>query len=316
MVRNILCFFLFLFVSCTSSSVPTRLDLWMEQNGKMKILSTTQMIDDLVEAVGGERVDHLALIQGEIDPHSYELVKGDDEKLSFADVVFGNGLQLEHGASLKARLDNHPHFTPIGDVIFRQEPEKFLYIDGVLDPHIWMDISLWVCAVDVIEETLSMQDPAGEKQYKQRAEQLKNKMLVRHDEIQTRFAAIPQEKRYLVTSHNAFNYFTRAYLCPEGWERERCEAPEGLAPDGQLGPSDIQRIVDHLCLHKISVVFSESNVSRDSLRKIVSCCLEKGVRVRICQRHLYGDSMGQEARNYLEMITHNASVIEDEWLRN
>ncbi len=304
------------FASCTSSPQGMKLDEWMENSGKVKVLSTTQMIDDLVEAVGGERVDHLVLIQGEIDPHSYELVKGDDEKLSFADLVFGNGLQLEHGASLRARLEKHPHFVGLGDEILKKEPQRFLPIDGVLDPHIWMDISLWAEGVDVIARALTRQDPEGREYFAKQAEEMKAKMLSLHKEIQDSFALIPEEKRYLVTSHNAFNYFTRAYLCFEGWESERCSAPEGLSPDGQLSPSDIQRIVDHLCSHKISVVFSESNVSRDSLKKIVSCCQEKGVGVRICHKPLYGDSMGEEAKNYLEMIHRNAEVIRNEWLRN
>lgn len=311
----ILGLFLF-FSSCSFSSKPSHLDTWQEGSGKVKVLSTTQMIDDLVEAVGGERVQHLVLIQGEIDPHSYELVKGDDEKLSFADLVFGNGLKLEHGASLRTRLEKHPHFVGLGDEIFKKNPEKFLHIDKVIDPHIWMDISLWAEGVDVIVEALIQEDPEGEEVFAQRAAHVKEKMLLLHKEIQEAFALIPEKKRYLVTSHNAFNYFTRAYLCLEKWDEERCSAPEGLAPDGQLSPSDIARIVDHLCSHQISVVFSESNVSRDSLKKIVSCCAEKGTQVRICEKPLYGDSMGEEARNYLEMMHRNAEVIRNEWLRS
>ena len=75
-----------------------------------------------------------------------------------------------------------------------------------------------------------------------------------------------------MTSHDAFNYFARAYLAdPEEVEwQKRFEAPEGLAPDGQLSVADIQRIIDHICMYRIAVLFPESNVSRDSLRKIIS----------------------------------------------
>ena len=87
---------------------------WESPNGKVKILSTTQMIDDVVGQIGGDRVDHICLIEGEIDPHSYELVKGDDEKIGFAQLFFYNGLGLEHGASLHYQIAQHPHAVDSG----------------------------------------------------------------------------------------------------------------------------------------------------------------------------------------------------------
>lgn len=104
----VLCLFL-LFGCSKNSSIPKNdLNNWMSANGKIKVLSATAMIDDLVGQVGREKVDHLALIVGEVDPHAYELVKGDGEKLSFAQIVFYNGLGLEHGASLRYQLQHHP----------------------------------------------------------------------------------------------------------------------------------------------------------------------------------------------------------------
>lgn len=309
MIKYLILLLLTLF-ACQSSPHGNE---WMEKNGKVKVLSTTAMIDDMVGQVGKERIDHSALMVGEVDPHSYELVKGDDEKLSYAQVVFSNGVGLEHGASLRVRLQKHPHSVAIGDAIQKSAPEKLLYIDGQLDPHIWMDISLFAEGIDAIVEALTLEDPSGADYYRQNGEELRSKMLATHQDIVNLFAAVPNEKRYLVTSHNAFNYFTRAYLSFGIWEEERCAAPEGLAPDGQLSSTDIQRIIDHLCTYHIPVVFSESNVSRDSLKKIVSCCKEKGLAVHICSKPLYGDSMGEHVKSYLEMIRHNAEVMKNEW---
>ena len=97
------------------SSPESPLHRWMQDNGKVKILSTTAMIDDLVGQIGGDRVDHLVLITGEMDPHSYEMVKGDEEKFSCASLIFFNGLGFEHGASLRAQLQNHPHAIALGN---------------------------------------------------------------------------------------------------------------------------------------------------------------------------------------------------------
>jgi len=120
---------------------------------------------------------------------------------------------------------------------------------------------------------------------------------------------VPSEKRYLVTSHDAFRYFTRAYLADPGelnWD-ERFAAPEGLAPDGQLSPIDIQNIIDFLRTHHISVLFPESNVSRDSVSKIVSAGNESGLHLRLCRQSLCGDSLC--GLSYLEMMRQNAEVI-------
>jgi manganese/zinc/iron transport system substrate-binding protein len=309
-----------LLAGCSSSS---DMDQWIKQNDKMKVLSTTAMIDDIVGQIGGERVDHIPLILGEIDPHGYELVKGDDEKITFAQILFYNGLGLEHGASLRYALDHHPCAIAVGNSVQRAVPDSILYSEQNIDPHIWMDISLWSHIVDPIADTLVKLDPLGADLYHRNAEALKKKMENEHQAIKAAFAQIAEQKRYLVTSHDAFNYFTRAYLAsaeetePSQWNK-RFDAPEGLAPEGQLSTTDIQQIVEHLIRYQIKVVFSESNVSADSLKKIVHACRQKGLHVEICSEHLYGDAMGCKgsgAENYLKMIQHNADVILKEWIK-
>jgi manganese/zinc/iron transport system substrate-binding protein len=130
-----------------------------------------------------------------------------------------------------------------------------------------------------------------------------------HAGVLSRLQEIPSDKRYLVTSHDAFHYFTRSYLADPGqadWA-ERFAAPEGLAPEGQLNPRDIQAIIDFLRAKKISVLFPESNVSRDSIRKIAVAGRELGLEIRICSEPLYGDAMS--GLSYLDMMRHNAETI-------
>ncbi len=299
----------------------SRFEAWMKDNGKVKVLATTAIIDDIVGQVGGERVDHLSLICGEIDPHSYELVKGDDEKLSAAQIVFYNGLGLEHGASLRYQLEHHPKTVAVGQSVLERFPEQMIYDHGQMDPHIWMDIALWSAIIDPIVEALIDLDPQGRDLYEKNAEALRQTMLEEDARIRAQLQAVSSNKRYLVTSHDAFNYFTRSYLrSPDEIEQSQWEArfkaPEGLSPDGQLSAADIQAIIDHLAVYDIRVVFPESNVSRDSLRKIVHACRQKGFDVEICSDVLYGDAMGGEesqAETYLKMMRHNADLIVSYW---
>ena len=306
------CFFLFLLtvVVCSCSKRETVTTRWSQENGKVKVLTTIAMIEDLVKQIGGEDVDVITLIRGELDPHSYELVKGDDEKFERADLIFYNGLGLEHGLSLRQNLINNHKAVAVTHKILKEKPSLFLKIDGQYDPHIWMDIGLWVETIDSIVDALSEKDPEHGPNYRARAELVRQEMLDADTAVYELLQAIDPQKRYLVTSHDAFHYFARHYLAEKGeadWQI-RCRAPEGLAPEAHMSVSDVVELVKHIRALQISVLFPESNVSKDSLRKIVHALREMGSKIRLCQETLYGDSMGG-ASSYLEMIIHNAHVI-------
>ena len=311
-VRVVICSLLILVSwAVTGCSRPeTDSKRWCYDNGKLKVLTTLSMIDDIVQQIGGDRVDTIPLIRGELDPHSYELVKGDDEKFARADLIFYNGLGLEHGLSLRQNLENNPKGVAVAEPILRQNPSLILKVDGQYDPHVWMDIALWMRTVEPITESLAEKDPQHAQEYRSRGAAVLEKMKEADARVFSTLQAVPSNKRYLVTSHDAFHYFARHYLADADetdWQK-RCQAPEGLAPEAHMSVSDVIAIVSHIEAFHITVLFPESNVSKDSLRKIVDAGRQKGLAVRISQETLYGDSMGG-ARSYLDMITHNADVI-------
>lgn len=314
-------FLIFVLVSCSSDPCRTSpLRQWMQADGKIKVLSTTAMIDDLVREVGGDEVDTIILIKGDLDPHSYQLVKGDDEKLARADILFANGLNLEHGPSLQRSLRDNPKAVMLGDLLMKSRPDKILKLKGDTDPHIWMDISIWSLNVPLISEALSRLRPEKSAYFQERGQKLIEELTQAHTEVLQIVHEVPAEKRYLVTSHDAFSYFARAYLAEpdeilnDQW-RDRFQAPEGLAPESQISQQDIKEIIDHLKTYNIQVVFPESNVSRDCLQKIVQAGNEKGLQVRLGNPYLYGDSMGpcgSDGDTYLKMIKHNAKTIRED----
>lgn len=290
---------------------------WYERNGKVKVLSTTAMIDDIVKQVGGDKVDGLTLIRGGLDPHSYQLVKGDDEKLAYADLIFYNGLGLEHGPSLQELLTEKSNSFALGDAIYQDNETLILNYQGQIDPHIWMDISLWNRTVPFIVDQLSKHDPANAAYYKNNGQKTLRDLQTAHDNLRKVLQSVPEQKRYLVTSHDAFNYFTRAYLATDDevrsntWQK-RFAAPEGLSPESQLSAADIQLIIDHLKQYNIHVIFSESNVSRDSIRKIAQSSEDNGLQVTIANAYLYADAMGEpgsEGDTYVKMVTYNGRTI-------
>lgn len=294
-----------------------QLKQWMTPDGKVKVLSTVAMIDDLVKQIGGDHVDTLVLITGQLDPHSYQLVKGDDEKFMVAHIVFFNGLNLEHGPSLQKTLYSSKKAVGLGDKLREQDPNAILHYNGQLDPHIWMDVAMWNRTVPYIVDALSERDPAHAEEYHRNGARLQQELAEVNTKIKGALQAIPEQKRYLVTSHDAFNYFARAYLAtPEeaadGTWQKRFTAPEGLSPDSQLSAADIRGIINHLTKYRIQVLFPESNLSRDSIRKIVDAGKESGLNLWIADCPLFADAMGapgHEGDTYVKMVQYNARLI-------
>ncbi len=317
-----------LLAGCSNSdhSAPKNgLQRWAANQGKIKVLSTVAMIDELVRLVGGSHVDGLTLIQGDLDPHAYQPVKGDDEKFLMADLVFYNGLGLEHGPSWQHYLSHQDKAVGIGNRLNEEYPSLILYDDaGQRDPHIWTDISLWAKTVPYIVEALSRFDPEHAEEYRANGDSLYQKMMATHEELYDKMQQIPEKQRFFVTSHDAFNYFTRAYLSTseerldETWHK-RFAAPEGLAPDSQLSTTDIQEIIDHLRLYHVHILFPESNLSKDSIRKLVQAGKEAGLDLMIADIPLYGDAMGPPGSTgdtYLKMIEHNVDILSQYLIKN
>ncbi len=292
----------------------------MEPTDKLKVMATTGIIEDMVKEIGQNEVAVISLIQGDLDPHSYQLVKGDQEKLTESAIIFANGLGLEHGPSLKAYLENSSKTVFLGDEIAKEKPDDILRYKGQTDPHIWMDISLWKLAIPHVVKALSKARPDQKELFEKRGQKLFSDYEKADQEIKVFISTIPPNKRYLVTSHDAFNYFARAYLADEK-EREagqwevRFQAPEGLAPDSQLSLNDIRFIVNHLKKYGIEVIFPESNLSPDSLKKIIDAAKEEGIQVKLGNPYLYGDAMGPKGSDgdtYLKMLWHNAKTIKED----
>jgi len=294
---------------------------WACEKDKIRVLSTTAMIGDLVQEIGGERVSSLILIQGDLDPHSYELVKGDDEKFSRAQIVFCNGLGLECGASLSHLLKEHSHTVYLGHTLQKKRPDQIVREGVQIDPHIWMDMSLWAEMIQPIQEALSQLDPQGKEGFLSRAADLRKKMLEEDAALQKAMHQVPKERRHLITSHDAFNYFSRHYLAEEGEEewKDRFTSPEGIAPDGQLSSADVERIVNKIAACDVRVVFPESNVARHSLLKVIEVCRKKGIEVRLSKAVLYTDAMGppgSDADTYLKMMRKNVETLVGQLMSN
>ncbi len=301
---------LLLFIGCQKMEQRhNQIKAWMEDNGAIKVLCTTEYVVSLVRSVGGEAVDVLSLVNGSNDPHSYQLVKGDNEKFLRSDLVFSTGLGLEMGASLARYLALY-NAIAIGDYI-AHETQQAIFVGPTVDPHMWMDISLWAQGVDVIAQQLTAIRPDVSEYFKKNAFDTKNRLMEVHEKIRTLLHTVPPEHRYLVTTHDAFHYFCRAYLAEQkeqqsGEWSKRCIAPEGFAPESQISTHDLDTVISYIIQHHISEVFVESEMNEDSVKKIIDVCRERGQDVTLSDEALYSDTIDG---TYEKTIEHNAEVI-------
>lgn len=325
-LSSLLLFLFLIFTGCSSESGYQKKQMqWLEPSTALPVLCTTEMIEALVSRIGGNYVKTLPLVYGELDPHSYQMVKGDKQKFDHAHIVFCNGLELEHGPSLKSALANHSDVVFLADLLKKTDFSRFIYHGSIPDPHIWLDVALFSQLCPLIAQELSRKDPAHSSYYNEEAIKLRSEMLALHEDLYQRFQSISSQKRYLVTSHEAFYYFARAYLKDKeedekSWKNRFC-APEGLAPESQISLHRLMEIVSYIQNKQIHTVFLEVNVSSDAVYKIQEILSKKKYLLEVFSDPLFSDCMpsmsdehqGDPTARYFHMIRSNADIILKQW---
>jgi manganese/zinc/iron transport system substrate-binding protein len=274
-------------------------------NGRLLVVSTTGMINDVVRSIGGQRVDARALMGEGVDPHLYKATPGDVRLLSGAALVFYNGLHLEGrmGDVLQNLASRRP-VVAVGETIdparLRSPPE----FDGHPDPHVWFDVDLWSQVARAVRDALVKADPAGKDAYTAAAEEYLSRLDELHAWCRDQIQRIPGPARLLITAHDAFGYFGRAY----GIE---VMGIQGISTDSEASLRDIAHLVDILVERKVPAVFVESSVPRKTIDALVEGCNARGHSVAI-GGELFSDAMGPdgtETGTYIGMVRHNVNTI-------
>ncbi len=248
----------------------------------LKVVTTTTMITDLVQRVGGAEVQVTGLMGPGVDPHLYKPTASNIATLRNADVIFYNGLHLE-GKLVEVLEQLERGGKPAHALSTALPPDRLLSLDNggqaTADPHIWGDAEQWASCVSVVVEGLAKADAAHAELYKQRGEALKQEYLALHTWAKERVATLPAENRLLITSHDAFNYFGRAY----GLE---VLGIQGLSTATEAGLADIARLADLIRARKVKSIFIESSVSPATIERLAK---DSGAKIG---GELFSDAMG------------------------
>ena len=274
-------------------------------DGRVDVVATVGMLADAVEHVGGDLVDVKSLMGPGVDPHLYNASAGDVRKMADADVVFYVGLHLE-GKMIDA-------FEALGDravsvaegadetMLISSDPEVF---GGNYDPHIWFDVEIWRSLLPLIVETLSGIDPANANVYQANANVYMNELEELNLWTVGRVSELQIEKRVLVTAHDAFGYFGKAY----GFE---VMGLQGISTVSDFGVKDLEKVLDFIVEKEIKAIFVESSISPKSIEALREGVISKGWNVEI-GGELFSDAMGDYGTlegTYVGMVKHNVNII-------
>lgn len=269
----------------------------------IRVCATTGMVADLARNVGGRHVNVTHLMGEGVDPHLYKASPGDVAQLSAADLIFYSGLHLEGKmGDLFVRMARRKPTFAVSEYI----PEDVVLEteSGAHDPHVWFDVSLWAQAANVVRDALTAFDPTHAADYRENAERYGAKLEKLHREAKQTLSTIPKDRRVLVTAHDAFRYFGRAYDV-------EVRGIQGISTESEAGVREINELVKFIADRKIKAVFVESSVSEDNIRALVEGCRAKGHDVSIGGQ-LFSDAMGRDGTpegTYIGMVRHNVNTI-------
>ena len=273
---------------------------------RLQVTASVGMVADLVREVGGQRVQVVQLCGPGVDPHLHKASRDDVQHMLQADIIFYSGLMLE--GRMTDSLVKLARSKPVVAVTEALDPQVLLEPDdfaGHSDPHVWMDVSAWSQCVGVIARELSQVDPAGAAEYAQRAAELEQRLAELHAYGLQAMATIPETSRVLVTSHDAFNYFGRAY----GLE---VMGVQGISTESEAGLQRINELVDLLVERQVKAVFVESSVPRKNIDSLVEGAAARGHQVNVGEKELFSDAMGAAGTyegTYIGMLDHNITQV-------
>lgn len=291
-----------------TASSEDRAGLFRGVDRPLRVVCTTAQVADIIKNIGGEDVEVDTLMGDGVDPHLFTVAAGDVRRLRAADIVFYNGLHLEgrladvlHDLAKKkpslavtaGLLRDHPEVL--------RTPEEF---EGAHDPHVWLDVSLWKLCAEYVSEQLCELDPDRADAYRAREKTYTDELAVLDAECRERMAAIPDERRVLVTAHDAFGYFGVAYDI-------EVRGLQGISTADEADLVTLSALVDLLVERGVKAVFVESSVSEKYVRALVEgCAAEK--HVVLIGGELYSDAMGPDDTpegTYVGMVRHNVDTI-------
>ncbi|GAA5027583.1 manganese transporter [Marivirga lumbricoides] len=276
-----------------------------KNNEKLNIVCTTGMIADAVKNIVKNQANVEALMGPGVDPHLYKATHGDLLKLQDADIIVYNGLFLEGKmGDILNKLSKKKNVVAIAENVPSSSLINNSSFQGAHDPHIWFDVSLWNRALAILPDKLSDSDSTKVTAYRQNYKTYSARLDSLHLAVKSKISSIPDSNRILITAHDAFEYFGKAY-------QMEVRGLQGISTLSEYGLRDVSNLVDFIVKHKIPAIYTETSVSKKAIEAVIEGCRGRGHEVKI-GGSLYSDAMGEEGTEegtYIGMVNANVQKI-------
>lgn len=276
-----------------------------ERQGPLRVLTTTGIVGDLARRVAGEHAVVESLMSTGVDPHLYKASESDVRRMAEADLILYNGLHLEGKmADVLVKMARRRPVMAVTDEIPREELREPPEFAGQYDPHVWFDVRMWSGCVEPIVRELSALDPEHGDDFRDNADVYSRELLELDGWVAERLAELPEDRRVMITAHDAFGYFGRRY----GIE---VVGLQGISTLSEAGLQDVERVVNLVVERRIPAIFVESSVPRRSIEAVRAAVRDQGHEVEVGGT-LFSDSMGAAGSpegTYPGMVRHNVNTL-------
>ncbi|MCL4148900.1 UNVERIFIED_CONTAM: hypothetical protein GTU68_067444, partial [Idotea baltica] len=263
------------------------------------------MITDLVKNIGGDYINVQGLMGSGVDPHLYKASEGDVTKLVNADIIFYNGLHLEGKlVEIFKKMDSDKSTIALANEINKKQLIGSEYFASNYDPHVWFDIDFFKQFVEKVTIVLSEKDPVNAEKFRENEKRYLADLNKLKADVQGVVDVLPEDKRILVTAHDAFNYFGQAYDF-------EVIGLQGLSTATEAGVQDVQKLASFIIKKKIKAIFIESSVPRRTIEALQQAVKSKDHDV-VIGGTLYSDALGNAGTpegTYVGMYRYNIKTI-------
>ena len=275
-------------------------------DNKLKVVATTTMIKDLVHHLGGDQIEVQGLMGAGVDPHLYKASEGDVSKLLEADIIFYNGLHLEGKlVDVFEKMESQNIRTiAVGESLEKSELIGSDYFASNYDPHIWFSVENWKTITLFVTSKLMEADAKNEAFYKSNSNKYISELNQLQEELLKKIETLPANKRILVTAHDAFSYFGKAY----GFQ---VVGLQGLSTATEAGVQDVQKLANFIIENEVKAIFVESSVPKRTIEALQAAVTSKGHDVNVGGT-LFSDALGNPGTpegEYTGMFKYNVNTI-------
>ena len=272
---------------------------------KLKIVTTTSIIADGIRQIVGDSAEVISLMGAGVDPHLYKASQGDVTKLSDADVIVYNGLHLEGKmTTVLEKIAKNKVVIAMSDGLRTEQLIVSNASAKTLDPHIWFDAKLWQQAMQQVGVALAKVDTVNGDFYISNTRKYCLALVQLHEWTMTEISKIPAQQRLIITAHDAFSYYGKAYNI-------EVKGLQGISTLSDFGLNDITSLANLIVSRNIKSVFVETSVSPKSIEALVEGCKAKNHKVSI-GGSLYSDALGDlksDQGTYIGMFRYNTTTI-------